>query len=78
MTNKDLLYSTGHYTQYLVITYYGKNLKMKKKKIYIYIYSCCCYSFSNLCLTLCKPMNCHTNVFPNLHYPPKLAQIHVH
>ena len=48
---------------------------MKKK---IYIYSCCCYSFSKLCLTLCKPMNCHTNVFPDLHSPHKLAQIHVH
>ena len=35
MTNKDLLYSTGHYTQYLVITYYGKNLKMKKKLTFL-------------------------------------------
>ena len=33
--NKDLLYSTGNYTQYLVITYKGKESE-KKKKIYIY------------------------------------------
>ena len=27
INNKDLLYSTGNYTQYLVITYMEKNLK---------------------------------------------------
>ena len=32
-TNKDLLYSTGSYTQYLVITYNGKD----SEKEYIYI-----------------------------------------
>ena len=35
-TNKDLLYSTGKYTQYFVITYKGKESE-KKKKIYMYI-----------------------------------------
>ena len=36
-TNKDLLYSTGNSTQYLVliITYNGRD---HKKRIYIYIY----------------------------------------
>ena len=34
INNKDLLYSTGNYTQYFVITCMGKNLK---KKIYIYV-----------------------------------------
>ena len=33
VNNKDLLYNTGNYTQYFVITYMGKNLK----KIYVYI-----------------------------------------
>ena len=37
MTNKDLLYSTGHYTQYFVITYKGK--KSEIEFIYIYLYS---------------------------------------
>ena len=27
MNNKDLVYSTGNYTQYLVITYNGKEYK---------------------------------------------------
>ena len=34
--NKDLLYCTGNYTQYLVITYMEK--KSGKEYIYIYIY----------------------------------------
>ena len=35
ITNKDLLYSTGNNTQYLVITYNGKK---SKKRVYIYVY----------------------------------------
>ena len=31
ITNKDLLYSTGNYTQYFVITYKGKNPKKNRK-----------------------------------------------
>ena len=34
ITNKDLLYSTGNYIQYFVITYKGK----ESKYIYTYIY----------------------------------------
>ena len=34
--NKDLLYSTGNYIQYLVITYKGKE---SEKRIHIYIYT---------------------------------------
>ena len=34
--NKDLLYSTGDYIQYLVITYNGK--ESEKEYIYIYMY----------------------------------------
>ena len=36
ITNKDLLYSTGNYTQYLVVVYNGKE---SKNNIYIYIYT---------------------------------------
>ena len=36
VNNKDLLYSTGNYTQYLVITYNGK--ESEKEYIYIRIY----------------------------------------
>ena len=38
ITNKDLLYSTGNSTQYLVITYNGKESEKDYKYIYIYIY----------------------------------------
>ena len=37
VTNKDLLYSTGKYTQYLVATYKGKE-SGKNKNICIYVY----------------------------------------
>ena len=35
INNKDLLYSTGNYIQYFVITYNGKE---SEKYIYIYMY----------------------------------------
>ena len=34
----DLLYSTGNYAQYLVITYNGKESEKNFTYIYIYIY----------------------------------------
>ena len=38
-----------------------------------------CYcSVTQLCLTLCYPMNCSTPGFPVLHHLPELAQTHVH
>ena len=37
ITNKDILYSTGNYTQYFVITYKGN--KSEKEFIYIFIFS---------------------------------------
>ena len=37
--NKDLLYSTRNYIQYLIINYNGKNLK---NYMYIYIYTYIC------------------------------------
>ena len=42
MNNKDLLYSTGNYIQYLVITYNGKECEKEHMHIptYIYIYRC--------------------------------------
>ena len=39
ITNKDLLYSTGNYTQHFVITYNGK----ESETGYIYIYVCMYY-----------------------------------
>ena len=36
MTNKDLLYSTGNYIQYLIIIYNGK--ESEKEYIYIHTY----------------------------------------
>ena len=43
VNNKDVLYSTGNYMQYLLITYNGK--ESEKEKIYMYICideSLCC------------------------------------
>ena len=37
INNKDLLYSTGNYTQYLIITYNG-NESEKEYNVYMYIY----------------------------------------
>ena len=36
-----------------------------------------CCSVTQLCLTLCNPMDCSTPGFPVLHYLPDFAQIHV-
>ena len=35
-------------------------------------------SVTQLCLTLCDPMDCDTPDFPVLYYLPELAKIHVH
>ena len=35
-------------------------------------------SVTELCSTLCDPMNCSTSGFPVLHHLPELAQTHVH
>ena len=37
--NKVLLYSTGNYIQYLVITYYGKESEKEYIHVYIYMYT---------------------------------------
>ena len=38
-----------------------------------------CCLVAKLCLTLCKPLDCSTSVFPVLHYHlPKFAQTHAH
>ena len=37
INNKDLLYSTGNYIQYLIVTYSGK--ESEKEYIYIYMYN---------------------------------------
>ena len=39
ITNKDLLYSTGNYTQYFVITYKGKIWKCVYMCLYIYTHT---------------------------------------
>ena len=38
----------------------------------------CCCSFTQLCLTLCNPMDCSTPGLPVPHHLPKFAQVHVH
>ena len=43
--DKELLYSTGNYTQYLVITYNGK--ESEKEYIYMYIHI---YIYIRICI----------------------------
>ena len=38
----------------------------------------CCCSVTQLCLTLCSPIDLSTPAFSVLHHLPKLAQTHVH
>ena len=50
INNKDLLYSTGNYTQNLIIIYNGKE-SGKKIHMYAYIYICvlvCMYIFMHV------------------------------
>ena len=47
INNKDLLCSTGNYTQYFVITYEGKE---SKEELYIYIYIC---MYVYICIYIC-------------------------
>ena len=42
------------------------------------VFHCYYFSVTQLCLTLCDPMNCSMPGFPVLHHPPELAQTHVH
>ena len=44
----------------------------------VIIHSFCCYSVTNLCLTLCDPMNCSTPGFPVLYYLLEFTQVYVH
>ena len=39
---------------------------------------CCCCSVTELCVTLCDPMDCSTPGFPVLHCLLELAQTHIH
>ena len=47
-------------------------------KDWIHFMNYYCYSVTQLCLTLCNPMDCSTAGFPVLHYLLELAQTHVH
>ena len=42
-----------------------------------FYFHCCCL-VTQLCLTLCSPMDCSMPGFPVLHHLPELAQTHVH
>ena len=52
---KNLLYSTGNCIQYSVTAYKGKEYLKTKMGIYTNIYES---EVTQLCLTLCDPMNC--------------------
>ena len=38
---------------------------------------CTCSSVTELCLTLCDPMDCNMPGFPGLHHLPEFVEIHV-
>ena len=44
----------------------------------IHYFCCYCCSVTQLCPTLCKPMDCRTPGFPVLHCLLEFAQTHVH
>ena len=64
----------------------GEVARRNLRKGYIYYFSrntvaleiVVCCSFTQLCPTLCDPMDCSTPGFRVLHHLPELAQIYVH
>ena len=48
INNKDQLYSTGNYIQYLVITY-----KKRKESEKLYIYKSCIYIYTHIYVYMC-------------------------
>ena len=53
--------------------YLRKKTEHWKRKLEVY-----CCSVTKLCPTFCNRMDCSTPGFPDLHYLPEFAQIHVH
>ena len=45
--------------------------------IFFYFFCCCC-SVTQLCPTVCDPMDCRMQGFSVLHYLPEFGQTHVH
>ena len=56
INNKDLLYNTGDYIQYLIITYNGKEFGEE----YIYVYVCIHVHTLNITESLCYIPEAHT------------------
>ena len=46
--------------------------------LHIQMLTGCCCSVTQLCLTLCDPINCSRPAFPVLHHLLEFAQTHVH
>ena len=66
MTKKDLLYSRGHYTQYLVITYNEKESKKEYVYSFIYIFFfpvCMCMHKDHFALHLKLTQHCRSTIF---------------
>ena len=60
----------------LVFDCINPSVQWQRDLNHLLLYSC--YLVSQLCLTLCTPMDCSTPGFPVLHYLLECAQIHVH
>ena len=42
------------------------------------LFCCCCCSVTQLCLTLCDPIDCSRPGLPVPHHLPKFTQVHAH
>ena len=54
------------------------NFNFYSNSLLLYWHLFCCCSVTQLCPTLCAPVNCSTPSFLVLHHLPELAQTHVH
>ena len=76
--NKDLLYSSGNCTQYLIITYNGEESEKEHTHTHTHTHMnhLCCCSVTKSCPTLCDPMGMPGLPVP--HHLLEFAQVHVH
>ena len=65
--------------QIYIFRFYEDKISLKSLSSSEYLICCCyCFSVTNLCPTLCNPMDCSTPGSSVLHYLLDIAQIHVH
>ena len=80
ITNNDLLYSTGNSAQCCVAAWMGGEFGGEWIHIYVWLnpFTVQFSSVTQLCLTLCDPMDCSMPGLPVHHQLLELTQTHVH